>query len=465
MNLSAVIAIVILLAIVWYTLDEDRTPVARCLTRFEHARNVAACARTLQRRRGQATTLSSSNHAFGLARLGGTRRLDLRCLNGILGMDRYGNVDFGGACTIEEVLGYLQNRHGRTLPVIPDMKHLIMGGIVSGIGGGSGSWREGAFHDALLDCDVLLGDGSMVYGCSPSKHADLFHALPGSLGTLGYLTRMRMRTVPLARYVHTRNVRCSTLAGFLELLHREGEKADFVDGTAFAHDHIVCVLGYKSDTPALPLDNFVNHRIYWKALRDTESETRHCMRLMDYIYRWETDLYYTSANPEVPSVFKLEALRRFVPRRAVPWIKRLAAWMNPVDIDNVCTDILIPLNSAEAFYDFYCREINLFPLYLCPGRSRSKPGATFWTGQPLLDFGVAYGVLPGSKEEQLRYRALMEKEMLKLRGRKLPYTKQGLTREEFWMTRGDDNAKALYDHLRTKYKAVNQFPDVFDKLK
>ena len=464
MVLSAVVGVLLLVVLVWYTLDEEVIVVARSLTRFEHARLVSECAKVLRILKGQPTTLSNSNHAFGLARLDSTRRLNLRCLNGILGLDSEGNVDFGGACTIEALLGYLQ-RHGRTLPVIPDMKHLNMGGIVSGIGGGSGSWREGAFHDALIDCDVLLGDSSMVYGCSPSKRADLFHALPGSLGTLGYLTRMKMRTVPLQRYVHTRNVRCSSLREFLDIVREEGEKADFVDGTAFAADHIVCVLGYKSDTPAATLDNFVNHRIYWKALKDTGAESRHCMRLMDYIYRWETDLYYTSANADVPSVLKVEALRRLVPRQAVPWIKQLAAWAHPVNIDNVCVDILIPLDNAESFYSFYCREIGLFPMYLCPGRSRVAPGATFWTGQPMLDFGIAYGVLPGNDKRQLQYRALLEREMLRQKGRKLPYTRQGLSKSEFWQTRGGQEAQTLYDKLRKKYCAIDQFPDIFEKLK
>ena len=153
----------------------------------------------------------------------------------------------------------------------------------------------------MIDCDVLLADGSVVTKCSPDYHPELFYALPGSLGTLGYLTRMRMRTIPIHTYVHTRNIRCSTLAEFIRLVQTEGENADFVDGTAFAPDHLVCVLGYKDNNRrGRPLDNFVNHRIYWKALRDTEKESQHCTRLMDYIYRWETDLYYTSANESVP---------------------------------------------------------------------------------------------------------------------------------------------------------------------
>ena len=463
-------SIVLLLWLCWQLLNIDIAPVAGLISAFDHAHNVYKCAEFLKKKMQQTSkelvTLKGANHAFGLARLKGTQKLDLSALNKVIGMEQDGSVSFGASCTIEELLGYLQVGHNRTLPVIPDMKHLVMGGIVSGIGGGSGSWREGAFHDAVIDCDVLLADGSVVTKCSPDYHPELFYALPGSLGTLGYLTRMRMRTIPIHNYVHTRNIRCSTLAEFLRLVQTEGERADFVDGTAFAPDHLVCVLGYKDNSRrGRPLDNFVNHRIYWKALRDTEKESRHCTRLMDYIYRWETDLYYTSANGSVPSILKVEALRKWIPRRAIPWIKELAAKVHPVNIDNVCADIMIPVPKAEDFYRFYCREIRLFPLYLCPARSRADRCATFWTGEPLLDFGVAYGVLPGSPEKQLRYRTLMESEMLKLGGRKLPYSRQGLSRKGFWATRGGPKAREHYDRLRNKYRATHRFPDVFEKLR
>ena len=276
-----------------------------------------------------------------------------------------------------------------------------------------------------------------------------------------------MRTVPLQKYVYTHNIRCSSLHEFIDLLHKKGNKADFVDGTAFAPNHIVCVLGYKTNfRKKKRFDNFVNHKIYWKSLRDTTTTSTHFMPLMEYIYRWETDLYYTSANPKVPSVFKIELLRRAIPRKAVPWVKQLAAWVNPVNIDNVCADIMIPVSRACDFYSFYCSKVGLFPLYLCPARSRNPGrGATFWTGEPLLDFGVAYGVLPGSKEEQLRYRTLMEREMLRLGGRKLPYSRQGLMEDEFWATRGGAESRKQYQDLRENYFATGRFPDVYTKLK
>lgn len=436
-------------------------------TAWEHQQSVRAIQEQMAQyavREGP-VTLSSSNHAFGLRRIRGSRKLDMSRLDRVLGLDAQGVVEFEGSCTIERVLTFLEGR-GRTLRVIPDMKHLKMGGIVSGIGGGSGSWREGAFHDAVVDCDVLLASGELLRNIGPDDdtHRELFHALPGALGTLGYITRMRMDTIPLQPFVLTRNLRCHSLEEFLQLVDEHGEDADFVDGTAFGPDHIVCVLGYKkAHPPREQLDNFVNHRIYWKALRDVQSETTHALRLMDYIYRWETDLYYTTMNPQLPGIVRNEWLRQWVPARLIPAVKDGIAAVHPVNIDNVCTDVLIPWDNALSFWSAYTTDVGVYPVYLCPARSRREKGATFWTGEPLLDFGIGYGVLPKNKAAQHRARVHVERCMLHLGGRKLPYSYHSLSRDEFWSTRGGKGNEIRYQKLRDKYGAQH-FPDVYDKL-
>lgn len=446
----------------WTTKDTIPTT-----TRPEHQKLVRRLQGTMQefKRTNQPVTQSSSNHSFGLRRMQGSAKLDLSVLNGLIRLDDNGVVELEGSCTIEHVLQYLQQR-GRTLPVIPDMKHLRMGGIVSGIGGGSGSWREGAFHDAVVGCDVLLASGDLLQNIGPSdpEHASLFHAIPGSLGTLGYITRLRMRTLPLYPYVVTRNIRCGSLQAFLKLVETHGASADFVDGTAFSPTHIVCVLGYKTKAVHRKPNNFVNHRIYWKALKDIANECYHVLPLMEYIYRWETDLYYTSANPDLPDIARAEWIRPWIPRSCIPIIKRCIAAVHPVDIDNVCADVMIPMHKAQKFWKFYTETVGLYPVYLCPTRSRNPRGATFWTGEPLLDFGLGYGVLPGSKQKQDAIRVQVEQCMLALGGRKLPYSFQSLSEKEFWDTRGGRANKDLYERLRREYQAEH-LPSVYDKLK
>lgn len=448
-------------------------PVSLIRTGWEHKHMVQQLIRFLRELAPRDdVTLSSSNHTFGLSRLNTRKKLDMSGLDKILGMDADGVVEFEGSCTIENVLKFLAKR-GRTLRIIPDLKHLKMGGIVSGIGGGSGSWKEGAFHDAVVDCDLMLASGGLLENISADadcEHAELFRAIPGSLGTLGYITRMRMATIPLVPFVTTTNIRCSSIDEFLRIVRTRGASADFVDGTAFAADHIVCVLGYKSVGPLsykvwTDMSNFVNHRMYWKALRDVPvgEETIHKLHLMEYIYRWETDLYYTTMNTTLPSICRVEWLRPIVPRAMIPKIKDMIAAVHPVNIDNVCADVMIPMDSAVDFWNFFNQEIQLYPVYLCPARSKDNQ-ALFWTGEPILDFGIGYGVLPESEAQQIRSREQIEQKMLELGGRKLPYSKHSLTEDEFWETRGGPKKREIYDKLRKQYGAEDRFPSVYCKL-
>lgn len=404
-------------------------------------------------------------HAFGLRSQAGTARLNLSDFRHVLGMDADGVVEFEGACTIKDLLGFLELQ-GRTLDIIPDLEHLKMGGIVSGIGGGSGSWNHGAFHDSVVEADVLLADGSVVRSCSPRRHADLFYALPGSLGSLGYITRMKMATTSLRgkTYVVTALRVCRTMGEFLRVLRDETDGADFVDGTAFGPNHLVCVIGRCTDHPGSPCDNFKNDKIYWKALRDSPDGTTHVFRRMDYIYRFETDLYYTSANDSLPGIVRMDGVRRLVTPGIISRIKDLIGYFVPVEIGAVCADVMIPIGRAEEFWNFYCREVSLFPLYLCPARS-SGSKFSFWTSEPILDFGVAYGVLPSDKgPSQENIRRSIEHKMLELGGRKLPYSRHALTEEEFWETRGGERSRELYNYIRAKYNAEGVFPSVYKKL-
>ena len=237
-----------------------------------------------------------------------------------------------------------------------------------------------------------------------------------------------------------------------------------MDGTAFGPDHLVCVIGRCTNHPGSAPDNFKNDKIYWKALRDSPDGTVHVFERMDYIYRFETDLYYTSANGRLPGIVRTDGVRRLVTPWMISRIKDLIGRLVPVEIGAVCADVMIPIGRAEEFWEFYCEDVGLFPLYLCPARS-SGSKFSFWTSEPILDFGVAYGVLPpedGPSQEEIR--RSIEDKMLELGGRKLPYSRHSLSEEEFWATRGGEASRKLYEGLRAKYGAEGVFPSVYKKL-
>ena len=126
-----------------------------------------------------------------------------------------------------------------------------------------------------------------------------------------------------------------------------------------------------------------------------------------------------------------------------------------INIDEFVQDVLIHMKNAEQFYEWYDKEIGIYPVYICPSESKSNK-FDFWTDEYILDFGLGYGIIPDNAKEQT---LKVEKKMIELCGRKLLYSIHQMSEKEFWSIYN----KEKYNNLRKKYKA--KFPNIFDKLK
>lgn len=70
---------------------------------------------------------------------------------------------------------------GLTPPVLTDYLELSIGGTLSADGLGGATHRHGAQVDTIGELEVVTGAGDRV-ACSPTRHADLFRAVPAGLG-------------------------------------------------------------------------------------------------------------------------------------------------------------------------------------------------------------------------------------------------------------------------------------------
>jgi hypothetical protein len=68
---------------------------------------------------------------------------------------------------------------------------MTVGGSIQGLAAESSSLTYGFVHDIVQEFQVVLGNGDVIW-CSQHDHSDLFHALPGSYGSLGILTRVKI---------------------------------------------------------------------------------------------------------------------------------------------------------------------------------------------------------------------------------------------------------------------------------
>ena len=89
---------------------------------------------------------------------------------------------------------------GWTLPVVPELDDLTIGGLVMGGGIESTSHKYGLFHYLCKSFELVMSDASVLW-CSAEEESDLFCALPFSYGTLGFLTAVDIDIIPYKPYI------------------------------------------------------------------------------------------------------------------------------------------------------------------------------------------------------------------------------------------------------------------------
>lgn len=140
------------------------------------------------------------------------------------------------------------NPLGWTIPVLPEIDDLTVGGMVMGTGIESSSHKHGLFQHICVSYELVLCDGSLVK-CSRDENPDLFYAIPWSYGTLGLLTAVEIRLVPAKKYVKlvynpvigSNNIVSQFTAASKDV------RNEFVEALAFNENEAVIMTGVMSD--------------------------------------------------------------------------------------------------------------------------------------------------------------------------------------------------------------------------
>lgn len=99
--------------------------------------------------------------------------------------------------SMRQINGFLLE-HNYSLPIVPELDDLTIGGLVMGTGIESSSFRYGLFHKICLQYELLLPTGE-VLKCDKDNNPDLFHAIPWSYGTTGFLMSVRLQIIPVQK--------------------------------------------------------------------------------------------------------------------------------------------------------------------------------------------------------------------------------------------------------------------------
>ena len=213
-----------------------------------------------------------TSNLFRTRRETAAERLDVRRLRRVIEIDPERRIaEVEGMTTFEDFTDAALSK-GLRPPVVPELKTITIGGAVSGVGIEASSFRYGLVHETVEEMEILCGDGTIRICRPDNENADLFHAIPNSYGTLGYILRLRVKLLPASPFVRLTHQRFADRAPFLAALVAacaQGPDApDFVEGVAFAPDDFVLTTARLIHEGG-PVSDYKGMQIYYHSLQES----------------------------------------------------------------------------------------------------------------------------------------------------------------------------------------------------
>lgn len=438
-------------------------------TPTEYARKKAELVRSWRTGAGQLRLAKSTiSNLFRYKPRGkADRRISLGQFNDVISLDAANQcLEVEGLATFETIVTYCL-RHGFLPLVCPELKHITVGGATVGIGIESTCFRHGFVHDALIEADVLLPSGRVVTCTADNEHSDLFHALPNSYGTLGYILRAKIRLEPAKPCVELTISRFDDAASYLDAMRAASERddVDFVEGLFYEDGRFFLKCGRLVDAVE-STDDILREHIYYKLV-----ETRETIRLRtkDYIFRYDPEWFWNI--PETPFY---DWFRRFAPARFrnssfytrhVAREAKLKSFLGrkPADTEPLIQDWEVPWDGAQALIETCLKEVDLDgrPWAALPIKTPRQPTLYPLEANALyFNLGCYCQVRRPEGKPPYYYTRVMDDKCFELGGIKMLYSSTFLDKEEF-DRRFNGEAYAV---LKAKYDPEGNAPTLFDKV-
>nr|AXG64151.1 sterol side chain reductase 2 [Alkekengi officinarum] len=391
-----------------------------------------------------------------------------------------------------------------SLAVLPEFDDLTVGGLINGFGVEGSSHIFGLFSDTVVSLEVVLADGRVVRATKDNEYSDLFYAIPWSQGTLGLLLSAEIKLIPVKEYV---KLTYKPVTGSLKELAqayadsfapKDGDQdnpskvPEMVEGMIYSPTEGVMMTGtYASKKEAKQRGNVINTYGWWfkpwfyqhaqTALK--RGEFVEYIPTRDYYHRHTRSLYWEG--------------KLILPFGDQFWFRFLLGWLMPPKIallkatqsdsirnyyhdHHVIQDLLVPLYKVGDTLEWVHREMEVYPIWLCPHRiyklpvkpmiypepgfeAHNRQGDTKYA-QMYTDVGVYYvpgAVLRGEPFDGAEKCRQLELWLIENHGFQAQYAVTELSEKNFW--RMFDNT--LYEKCRRKYKAIGTFMNVYYKSK
>jgi delta24-sterol reductase len=425
-----------------------------------------------------------------------TPQLHIAHLNHILDIDIATETALVEPNVSLDSLVYRTLAKGLVPPVVMEFPGITVGGGFSGASGESTGWREGLFDCTVKDVEMILGNGEVLKAEKDGQNSDLFHGARCTLGTLGVITLLKIRLVKAQDavqliYHHTSSV-SETIGCLSNFCEDEHADFDFIEGLQFSQVEGIIITG-KHVSSAAPnikgmprqrFDRAIDPWFYMHAKETPETYTE-VVPIQSYLFRhdrgafWSGDVflnYYGLPNT------------RFIRWLLNPLMTARAIYKAMLATDSadgaIVQDLLLPLDTSEAFVRYIDEELGIWPLWICPIRKTdddakvlgwpfykakditapakaclsSKTEGSRSRGELMLNFGV-WGPTDPTPTVVRKTNRDLEQKLRELRGMKVPYAANFYTEDEFW----DLYDRQKYDQLRAAWHAGG-LPNMYDKV-
>ncbi len=399
------------------------------------------------------------------------QRLSLADFNEVIGIDpgddnRPATVDVEGLATFETIVRYTL-QHGYLPLVAPELRHITIGGATVGIGIESTCFRYGFVHDSVIEAEVLLPDGRIVTARADNAHADLFHALANSYGTLGYILRARVRLHRAGPYVRLGIRRFDDARSYLAAMEEATRTdADFVEGLFFEDRRFFLMTGVFADS-VQQQDDIVRKNIFYRLV---ESRDEINLSTEDYIFRYDPEWFWN-----LPDTWFYRLFRRYAPLRYrnSGFYTRYAAAKNRLvkkylggdrsGMEPLIQDWEVPWQHGEELIEFCLEHVDLNgrPWAAVPIRTPRQPTLyPLAAGELYFNLGCYCQVRRPQGREPYHYTKIMDDKCFELDGIKMLYSSTFLDREEFDRRFNG----AAYAELKRRYDPEGRTPTLYDKV-
>ena len=358
--------------------------------------------------------------------------------------------------------------NGYTLPVIPELDDLTVGGLLMGCGIESSSFKYGLFQEICIEYEIITTFGN-VLNVNKSNDPELFYSLPWSYGTLGILVSATLKMIKIpSKYIELTYKRTNPIDLQYNLKKLCSTNIDFIEAITYSKNLSIIIYGnYVIDCKNIVISKISkwNSQWYYKFVEKVDDNFRHTITLKEYYHRHSKSIFWE--------------LKYLQPFGNAFIFRNLLGWANPPDIsvikkcqpkwllkyysnNHVVQDYLIPLDKMNHFTSVCNKELNVYPIWICPYKIIGNDYLGLMSkkkSELYVDIGY-YGLSKNKSFEMENSITKIEDLVIDLNGYIMLYAYNKLTKDKL-QKMFDFN---LYTNQRKKLKADNIFPEIYDKI-